>query len=251
MVVDIEGDVTAPVQHHLDDLTSRATLVFFALTVVSILWLTQIDELLHRVLSILNPCDDDCLNLYDPAEWSAVRWLASVLLGLLTVMPLIVQQTWSFSKPGLYPHERTWLLSWLLIGCTVTLGIAAFTVGYFFPLAFEQGHLHQSSMGLSSQYDAVLMLKMAVAVVWTQVVVAIAIFAMILAGKLGLLNQSNADWWRFRIYGTVVLLLLASMPEYSSIALLASIVCITVIESVARRWLSASISEPLSLPENC
>lgn len=241
MISEQEAHAALPIQEHLNDLTARSTLLFFSLAVASLVWLSQIDEVLLWLITLLDPCEVECLNVYNPAEWSAVRWLSSAILGLLTILPLLVYQTWSFSKSGLYAHERTWLLAWMILCSGTVLALVSLTLGYFFPMVFEYGHQMQSSMGLSAQYDAVLMLQLAVSVIWIETVVAAAMSAMILAGKTGLLNESTADWWRIRVYGVVVLLLLASMPEAGNIAIFISLCSIMLIEFISKRWLTASI----------
>lgn len=243
MISEQDSHLALPIQEHLNDLTARATLLFFSLAIASAVWLTQINDILLWLITLLDPCEIECMNVYNPAEWSAVRWLSSAILGLITIVPLLIHQTWSFSKSGLYSNERTWLLTWMFLCSGIVLALVSLTLGYLFPLVFEYGHQMQSSMGLSAQYDAVLMLNMAVSVVWIETVVACAVFAMILAGKTGILNESTADWWRLRVYGIVILLLLASMPEAGNIAIFISLFLIMLIEFTSKRWLTAAIRE--------
>ena len=239
MSLQLELDNDRHIQDHLNELTSRTTLVFFLATVFTICWLTQIDQILNLVLNRLNPCDDGCLNLYDPARWSAVRWMSAAILGIGTATPVAFYHGWKFARPGLLPNEQRWIASWF-IGGGLMLGLAVITtVGIVFPLLFQTGHQTHESMMLDARYDAVHMLSMAVAVVWTQVIVACALSAMVLAGTYGMLHRETADWWRFRVYGIVLLLLLASLPEYGGFALILTVSAIGVIERGSRRWLQA------------
>ncbi len=239
MSLQLELDQERHIQEHLNELTSRTTLVFFLATVFTLGWLTQIDQILDVLLSRLNPCDDGCLNLYDPARWSAVRWMSSAILGVATAAPLAFYNGWKFARPGLLPTEQQWVKSWFL-GGSITLVLAVLTtVGFLFPFLFETGHQTHESMQLDARYDAVHMLSMTVAVVWAQVIVACALSAMVLAGCLGMLNRETADWWRLRVYGIVLLLLLASLPEYGGFALILTTSAIALIERGSRRWLLA------------
>ena len=72
MTLNLEHDKQSHVQEHLNELTARVTLVVFLSSLFTGLWLTQIDSILDFVLQFLNPCVEGCLNLYDPARWSAV-----------------------------------------------------------------------------------------------------------------------------------------------------------------------------------
>ena len=238
MSFQLEHDSSSHVQEHLNELTARVTFTLFLATITTIAWLTQVDALLDDLLRQLNPCEGDCLNLFDPAKWSAVRWMTAALLGIITVMPIALHQMWKFSKPGLLPSERTWMKTWFLAGTLSTTLAVVTTIGLFFPMIFDTGHQTHESMKLDARYDAVHMLSLVIAVIWTEVIVACAVFAMMLAGIFGMLNEETADWWRIRIYGLVLLLLLASLPEFGGLAITLAILAISTIEVCSRKWLN-------------
>jgi len=239
MSLQLELDQERQIQEHLNELTSRTTYVFVLATVFTIGWLSQIDQILDVLLSRLNPCEEGCLNLFDPARWSAVRWMSSAILGVATAAPFAFYHGWKFARPGLLPTEQRWVKAWFF-GGSITLVLAVLTtLGFVFPFLFESGHQTHESMQLGARYDAVHMLSMAVAVVWAQVIVACALSAMVLAGCFGMLNRTTADWWRLRVYGIVLLLLLASLPEYGGFALILTVCSIGLIERGSRRWLHA------------
>ena len=241
MSLQLEQDRQSPVQEHLNELTARVTLLLFVATLATVGWLTQVDALLDSVLKYLNPCEEGCLNLFDPARWSAVRWMTAAILGFITVMPLLLYQAWSFARPGLLPAERKWLKYWFITGgLSVFLAVIS-TIGLLFPLLFETGHPPHDSMKLDARYDAVHMLSIVIAVIWSEIIVACAIFAMMLAGMNGMLNEETSDWWRIRIYGVVFLLLLASLPEFGGLALLICGVAIGMIELCSRKWLRSPV----------
>ena len=240
MSLQLEHDRQSPVQEHLNELTARVTLLLFFTTLTTLGWLTQIDAVLDTLLRHLNPCNEGCLNLYDPARWSAIRWMAAAILGFVTTLPLLLQQSWSFARPGLLPSERRWMKYWFLAGVLSMFLAIASTIGVLFPMIFETGHRTHESMLLDARYDAVHMLSIVIAVIWTEIIVACGIFAMMLAGIVGMLNKESADWWRLRIYGIVLLLLLASLPEFGGLAVLLSVLAIGSIELSSRKWLHAS-----------
>ena len=241
MSLQLEHDQRSPVQEHLNELTARVTLLLFLSTLSTIAWLTQVDAILDAVLQHLNPCEKGCLNLFDPAKWSAVRWMTAAILGLISVLPFLLHQTWSFARPGLLPTERTWLRNWFVMGIFSMILAVTSTIGLLFPMIFETGHQTHQSMQLDARYDAVHMLSIVIAVIWSEIIVGCAIFAMMLAGMTGMLNEETADWWRIRIYVLVLLLLLASLPEFGGLALLLCMLAISTIEFFSRKWLRSPV----------
>lgn len=87
MSLQLERDSRAELQAHLDELTGRTTLIFAVIVGMTLLFSTQIDAWLDQLLTAINPCQTECLNLYDPARWSAVRWLSALLVALLLRPP--------------------------------------------------------------------------------------------------------------------------------------------------------------------
>lgn len=241
MSFQLENDSQSSVQDHLNELTSRVTLILFFASITTIAWMTQVDSLLDSLLLQLNPCESECLNLFDPAKWSAVRWMTAALLGIITVMPLALYQMWIFSKSGLLPNERVLMKTWFFAGILSTLVAVITTIGLFFPMIFDTGHQTHESMKLDARYDAVHMLSIVIAVIWTEIIVACAILAMMLAGILGMLNEDTADWWRIRIYGLVLLLLLASLPEFGGLAIILATLSVSLIEVCSTKWLNGKV----------
>ena len=241
MSLQLEQDRQSPVQEHLNELTARVTLLLFLTTLSTVAWLTQVDAILDALLRHLNPCETGCLNLFDPAKWSAVRWMAAAILGFVTVIPFLIHQAWSFARPGLLPVERTWLRYWFVAGAFSVFLAVISTIGLLFPFLFETGHQTHESMKLDARYDAVHMLSIVIAVIWSELIVAFAIFAMMIAGISGMLNEETADWWRVRIYGVVLLLLVASLPEFGGLAILLGVGAIGTIELCSRKWLQAPV----------
>ncbi len=246
MSLQLERDSRTHVQSHLDELTSRVTLVFALIAATTLLFSTQIDGWLDALLAAIDPCETECLNLYDPARWSAVRWLSSTLAATLACMPILLHQAWSFSNKGLLPSERSWMVRWMMGGTIASIVIIALTLLWSLPFVFDSGHTIQTNMGLVARYDAVLMLSISVAVIWTQMVVTVAILGMAIAGQLGVLNAQTADWWRIRCYGLVLMLLYASLPEFGSLAFLLMLGSVFSIETVCKSWLRQTAPQVLN-----
>lgn len=236
MTLQLERDSRTEVQAHLDELTGRVTLIFAVIVGLTFAFSTQIDGWLDALLKQIDPCTDSCLNLYDPARWSAVRWLSATLAAIAAASPLICQQIWAFSNKGLLPSERKWMIRWMFGGTCLTLIISATTLLYGLPYVFNFGHGIQTEMGLTARYDAVLMLSITLSVIWTQTIVSLSILGMAIAGVLGVLNKETADWWRLRCYALVVMLLYASLPELGGLAFMLILASIFTIEVLCSSW---------------
>ena len=128
------------------------------------------------------------------------------------------------------------MLRWMIGGTCTAFTFTIVTMMFLVPMTFQYGHAIQTDMGLTAQYDPVLMLSIVLAVIWTQTVVSLAILGMALAGFIGVLNEETADWWRLRCYAIVLMLLYASLPEFSGLAFLLILVSILVIETTCSRW---------------
>ncbi len=237
----LESDKDAAVQSHFDELSKRTMLVFLTVATLTIVWSFSVDQILRDFLAMLHPCQGECMNVYDPAEWSAVRWLSALYLAFLSSLPLFLHHLYRFAKPGLTIHEYRALKRSTLVGSGLLL------VGFFFmttavlPTLFKAGHENHQSVGLSAQYSAVEILTIATYLTWIFGLVMISWLVMFTAGHLRLLTQTTAEWWRIRVYGITALLILLTVPDQAQ-ALSIPLVVITLVsnEFLARPWIKQS-----------
>lgn len=59
------------------------------------------------------------------------------LAGLLVAMPVIFWQLWSFIAPGLYQHERRYIIPFVMVSTLCFATGAFFGFQYVFPMAFK------------------------------------------------------------------------------------------------------------------
>jgi Sec-independent protein secretion pathway component TatC len=209
----LERDAALPVQNHLDTLTQKATLWFVLITILTFGFITKIDGILEATLDHLNPCDkSSCLTLYEPASWSVVRWLSSVFISILCILPLVLTSMYSFAKPGLTQSEKSMLKRWMITSSTLGYCSLIFLFLFFIPYLYELGDSIHSDMGLTSQYDAVSLFTLALSIFWALLITYIIAFGTTTAGALGLITDNNQDWWRIRILGIGSVVLLLSLP---------------------------------------
>lgn len=237
----LETDRDNTVNSHIDEFTNRMTLVIVSSLIFTAIWMNWIDLILSQLLQIMQPCSSECLNLYDPTRWSAVRWLSATILGILSSIPIFIHQSYSFAKSGLLPSEKKWFLYWIIGGTIGIISVMAITILLIVPRIFSFGHASNIAMGFSPKYDAPLMLQFAISLVWAQMLIVIAGLAMVIAGLTGNLNQKTADWWRLRVHGILVMLLALSLPDVGGMIVFSIIILsILSVELLSLRWTSST-----------
>lgn len=247
----LERDAALPVQNHLDTLTQKATLWFVLITILTFGFITKIDGILEATLDHLNPCDkSSCLTLYEPASWSVVRWLSSVFISILCILPLVLTSMYSFAKPGLTQSEKSMLKRWMITSSTLGYCSLILLFLFFIPYLYELGDSIHSDMGLTSQYDAVSLFTLALSIFWALLITYIIAFGTTTAGALGLITDNNQDWWRIRILGIGSVVLLLSLPgrwNGANIVLLSTMVVFLEYSIRKSVRVSREIMKPIAL----
>ena len=105
MAVLLESDRNTPAQGHLDELAARTTVLFVVTGILTVAWSFFVDDVLVSLMNALQPCTGDCLNVYDPAQWSAVRWTTALLLALISSAPVAVYHLLSFFEARAAPQR--------------------------------------------------------------------------------------------------------------------------------------------------
>lgn len=237
MSILLSTDREAPPQSHLDELSLRVTVVFVTTAVLTISWSFYVDDGLRFILSVLQPCEQACMNVYDPAQWSAVRWFSALLLGIISVLPLLLYNTHKFAKPGLLVSEYRVLQRWTVLGALLMVTMAYIIITQVLPELYMFGHQQHVEAGLVGQYSAVQVVMLALYLVWISWLVLISWLLIYLSGRFGLLSSVSADWFRWRLYGLVSLLMLVTVPDHAqslTLPLLAAYVASN--EALGRRW---------------
>ena len=209
----LSTDSNRPLTSHLDELTGRAGLLLFALLTFSLFWIWWVDEILSYYLQILSPCTvEECMSVYAPAEWVAIRWLSVLLLSTICIIPLICWQMHSFASPGLLPRERRWLRRFIGIGGFLAVSAVLGTTLFALPKLYLWAHTGGNASGVSAAYDAVELLRLSLSIAAVELVFILALLASLIAGITGLLNAATLSWWRWRLHGISLLLIWALLP---------------------------------------
>ena len=243
MSVLLEQDRNRALQSHLDELTWRTTLVFAAVVTLTLVWSYFVDDVLDELLTMLKPCAGDCLNVYDPAQWSAVRWLTALLLGVFSALPLMLFHINQFTKPGLLPTEHKALQRWLIATSVLLVGTTALFLTKGLPQLYKFGFEQHQQAGLAAQYSAIDMLLVAAFCIWAFMVIIATWTCLLIMGTLNVVHRETADYWRLRIYGIGSLLLILSLPDHAAPMLLPLLATYwTTTELLGQRWFNATLS---------
>ena len=196
----------------------------------------KIDDILGYFIDVLDPCVEECLNLYQPEKWSELRWIISGLLGFVTIIPIVNLQIWNFSKPGLTQSERKMLRFALILAPLMFLIFSYISIVEILPMFYDLGHSVHTDYGFVVKYDAISLVYFASIVLWAQVLVIVSASVMISSGITGNLDSDNANWWRLRVYGFVAMVSLLSYYERTSNGLIITLVTLLIIEIISRPW---------------
>lgn len=248
MSLQLEQDAQVPIQTHIDEFSSRFAIMIFIWIVTSIIWISNIDSILEKVIHVIDPCVGECTNLYNPAKWSEIRWLSGALLGLITLIPLFIYQLFTFSRPGMMKKEANWLLTWLVLGSVAFILNIILTIFVFIPNLFDIGHDNHVNLGFVAKYDVVAMLTMAMAIIWIEVLVISGVFALVTAGTNGLMHQGNSRWWRLRVHGIISMLLLLSFYGQFTLSISLMAISYVSIEIISLPWIRAKSNLHISSP---
>jgi len=244
MSVLLETDTEQAIQSHLDELTLRTTILFVSVSLLTLAWSFVIDDLFMMFLNHIQPCAESCLNLYQPAQWSAIRWLSSLLLGMISTIPLALHHIHQFSRPGLLDNEYKSLKRTTYSGTMIFFVMGWFMLYWAFPTLYSMGHEHQTSMGLVAQYSVVEMVVFAAISIWILMLFMLSWSVLVALGYSGVLTNETADHWRWKIYGIGTLLILLSMPEGTNgLTPLLLILYWATCETIGRNWFNASPSQ--------
>jgi len=218
----LASDRSKKLSGHIDELVQRLLLILLFWTIAAVVISTQIDDFLILLLNWLSPCTtSDCLNIYEPATWSGIRWSMVGLLSIIATSPIILQQMLDFASPGLLPDERRWLRNWFIITWLLSLLLTIVMVIWALPLFFSEGHDVQSGMGFSARYDAVAILQTTMYLILLQIIISAACLWVLLGIKIGVITNQLIGWWRLRIHGfTLGILILLSQSLEPSIIII-------------------------------
>ena len=233
----LSTDSNVKLQTHTDELFARIGILIFLWLIISIPWLINIDYVLNYFIVKLDPCNVNCINLYQPEKWSEIRYISAGVMGFATILPIICQQFWVFTKPGLTSSERFLVKLSLAVAPVTILLVVYLTMLILMPKLFSFGHEIQTEYGLIAKYDVISLLNFAIAIIWLEIIIIIAATIMVASGLTNNLDSTNANWWRTRIYGFMSLIIILSFYEWQISGLMLALTSIIIVELLSSPWI--------------
>ncbi|MBN2808243.1 MAG: twin-arginine translocase subunit TatC [Deltaproteobacteria bacterium] len=124
---------------HLEELRKRLIISFIAIalfTVVAYFYSAELFRLLMNPLLEVMPADSGLI-FTSLTETFFTYLKISLMAGFFAASPVVIYQVWRFSAPGLYAHEKRYVLPFVFFASIFFIGGALF--GYFvvFPFGFK------------------------------------------------------------------------------------------------------------------
>lgn len=134
------SDQKMPFSQHLEELRKRLIICFAAVGIgflISYFFKEQILEWLMSPLLQALPKGEDRLIYTAPHEAFVTYLKVAFIAGVGLASPVVIYQLWRFIAPGLYHHEKRYILPIVLFSTVFFVGGALF--GYFivFPFGFQ------------------------------------------------------------------------------------------------------------------
>ena len=135
----MDDDTKQPFLSHLEELRKRLITCAIAVGVGFVLCYIFSERLFRILISPLMTVmpEGDRLIFTNLPEMFFVYLKTAVITGILLVAPVIFYQLWMFIAPGLYQHEKKYVIPFVVFSSILFVGGALF--GYFvvFPFGFK------------------------------------------------------------------------------------------------------------------
>ena len=231
-------------QDHLGDLNTIARRVSFALIVMCFFWSFSIDHLIIHWLGGL-PFDtspkNESMSIYGPFDWLQMRWTAVILLALLSLLPLISIQAYWFAIPGLYPSERNWLISVLILTTTV-IPIVIFLIWYHgLPILFTISEISGRPDGVIVRYDASSVFSIGMSLSWVLVIWSVTTISLSLGRIFGMMNKGEIRF-RKRLLAISASVIILTLPiEFDGLKIIIAFFTVIASDFVSNSMPSRSV----------
>ncbi len=225
------------IHRHLIDGHNFLKVNAIAFSMLCVFWSYFTSDMIEAWLShitIETGPNNENLSIYSPFEWVMMRWEIVLLFSFVSLMPLASILIYRFAKPGLYPRERSYLLSVLFLTTTFVPVIILIIWIYGIPYIFEFATKYNSSFIVGERYDAVSIFSFGVGITWVLLVWALTILVLSLSRVFGLVEDGNSRF-RIRIVAISASLLVLTLPvEYDGLRLVISIAVSALADGISR-----------------
>jgi len=123
---------------HLDELRGRLLRSLAAVVVALGACWSWSSQILHFIMEPLQAAHPHIRFIYTgPTEGFALHMKAAFFAGVFLAAPFILYQAWAFVSPGLYAHEKRYVIPFVSLGSVFFLAGGMFGHVYLFPATFR------------------------------------------------------------------------------------------------------------------
>jgi len=220
---------TSSFSKHLDEMHGLVRILAICLCILCIFWSFMAEDIVSiwiGILPIESGPNNENLSVYAPFDWVQMRWEIIFMLSLVSLMPILSIQLYRFSRSGLFPRERNWLIAVLLLSTTIVPISIILVWLYAIPSLFElaTGFGIPSSVGV--RYDASSVISFAIGVSWVMVIWAVTVLALSLTRLFGLLSNGKTRFRNRMIAISAGTLILTLPIEFDGLRVLIGIIVV-------------------------
>jgi sec-independent protein translocase protein TatC len=195
-------DKEQPLSEHLRELRDRVVIVLAVTLALMAIAFPFSPQLVDTVLQHVVPASAK-LTVYEPLELFKVRIVVSFLVAITIGFPLLVYEAFRFAAPGLYQHEKRFVMAVFPFSLALfVLGAALayfVTMPLFFDLLFNyEGSLASPELSIGQTFTIVTNFMLGFGVVFQVPLV------VVLAVKMGLVKRKTLVDGRLAAYGLLV-----------------------------------------------
>jgi sec-independent protein translocase protein TatC len=195
-------DKEQPLSEHLRELRDRVVIVLAVTLALMAIAFPFSPQLVDTVLQHVVPASAK-LTVYEPLELFKVRVIVSFLAAVTIGFPLLVYEAFRFAAPGLYQHEKRFVMAVFPFSLALfVLGAALayfVTMPLFFNLLFNyEGSLASPELSIGQTFTIVTNFMLGFGVVFQVPLI------VVLAVKMGLVKRKTLVDGRLAVYGLLV-----------------------------------------------
>jgi len=195
-------DKELPLSEHLRELRDRLVIVLGVTVILMAVTFPFSGALVDLILKHVVP-SSAILTAYEPLELFKVRVISSFLVAVTIGFPLLVYEAFRFAAPGLYQHEKRFVVAIFPFSLALfALGVALayfVTMPLFFNLVFGyEGSLVTPMLSIGQTFNIVTNFMLGFGIVFQVPLV------VIMAIKMGLIKRKTLTDGRLVAYGLLV-----------------------------------------------
>ena len=135
--VDNEGLATMGFVGHLSELRRRLAYAVAAILASMLLAFGYAEVLFEILKAPLDSIPDQKMIALGPLEVFITYLKLALVAGIFISAPVLLYQFWAFLSPGLYEHEKKWVLPFVFLGTAFFVSGGLFAFYVVMPLGFQ------------------------------------------------------------------------------------------------------------------